>query len=177
MMEVNEAGIALIKEFEGLRLEAYPDPASGGEPWTIGYGTTTAAAVGIAVKPGMTITEAQADQYLQLAVAKFAVKVREVLSRDPTPNQFAAMVSLCYNIGPGNFRKSSVLRHFNAGKIDAAATAFASWNKARVGGVLTTMTGLTRRRAAEAALFKSVAPSKEPEVAGGWWARFRTRHW
>lgn len=143
---INQAGIDLIKEFEGFRASTYRDSVG---VLTIGYGTTAAAGVGITPGIGMTITQEQAEAYLRAAVNKFAAQIRAKMTREPTPNQFAAMVSLAYNIGPGGFARSSVLRKFNAGDLAGAAAAFALWNKA--GGRV--LAGLTRRRAAEAALF------------------------
>lgn len=143
---INAASLALIKEFEGFRSQTYFD--SVGVP-TIGYGTTARAGIGVDPKPGMTCTEAQASAWLQAAVDKFAATIRPRMTREPTPNQFGAMVSLAYNIGPAAFARSSVLRKFNAGDIPGAAASFALWNKA--GGKV--LAGLVRRRAAEAALF------------------------
>lgn len=147
-MKTNKAGIDLIRQFEGCRLKAYPDPATGGEPWTIGYGLTTAAGI-IKVTKGLTITQEQADAYLVQSLAKYEEAVSKALKTAPTPNQNAAMVSLCFNIGPGAFAKSSVVRKFNAGDIAGAANSFLLWNKA-AGKV---MAGLTRRREAEKKLF------------------------
>lgn len=144
---INQAGLNLIKEFEGLRLTAYRDSVG---VWTIGYGTTAAADVGITPHAGQTITEPQAEAFLRAGVDKFAAQIIRLMKRQPTPNQLGAMVSLAYNIGPGSFAKSSVLRHFNTGDMPRAAASFALWNKA--GGRV--LAGLTRRRAAEAALFK-----------------------
>lgn len=147
-MNINKATIDLIKEFEGLRLTAYQDSVG---VWTIGYGTTAAAGVGIAPKAGMTITEQQAEQYLRLGVEKFADQIAPKFTRAPTENEFGACVSLAYNIGPAGFAKSSVLRKHNAGDKAGAAASFALWNKA--GGRV--LAGLTRRRAAEAKLYLS----------------------
>lgn len=147
-MKTNKAGIDLIKEFEGCRLKAYPDPATGGEPWTIGYGLTTAAGI-IKVTPGLRITQEQADAYLVQSLVKYEEAVSKALKKAPTANQFAAMVSLCFNIGPGAFARSSVVRKFNAGDTAGAANSFLLWNKA-AGKV---MAGLTRRREAEKKLF------------------------
>ena len=149
-MKTNEAGIDLIKKFEGCRLKAYPDPATGGEPWTIGYGLTTAAGI-IKVAKGLVITQEQADAYLVQSLAKYEEAVSKALTKAPSPNQFGAMVSLCFNIGPGNFAKSSVVRKFNAGDTAGAANAFLLWDKANG----KKMAGLTRRRNAEKALFLS----------------------
>lgn len=154
-MKTGREGLALIKEFEGLRLKAYPDPATGGEPWTIGYGLTSAAGI-ITVKPGLTITEKQAEEYLIRALAKYEYAVTKALKRAPTQNQFDAMVSLCYNIGPAAFAGSSVARYFNAGNPDMAAASFLLWIKA--GKPPKTMPGLKRRREAERQLFTSDPP-------------------
>lgn len=168
---MNRASLDLIKEFEGLRLTAYQDSVG---VWTIGYGTTAKAGVGIEPKAGMKITEGQAEAYLQAAIDKFAAQIAPKITRPTTANQFGAMVSLAYNIGPSAFGKSSVLRLFNDGEVARAADAFRLWNKA--GGKV--LAGLTRRREAERALFlkpdqkldapplspKPVDASKAPQV-------------
>lgn len=143
---VNKATLDLIKEFEGFRAAAYQDAVG---IWTIGYGTTAVAGVGITPKAGMKISEAQALGYLDAAVTKFSHEVTRLLKRPANDNEFGAMVSLAYNIGPGAFAKSSVLRLFNAGDKEGAAAAFLLWNKA--GGKV--LRGLVRRREAEKRLF------------------------
>lgn len=152
-MKTSADGIALIKQFEGLRLTAYPDPATGGEPWTIGYGTTTGAGVGKVAK-GMTITPVQAESMLVRSLEAYERGVLAALKSPPGQHQFDAMVSLAYNIGLGKFAQSSVVRFFNAGDITRAAGAFLLWNKA-AGKVLP---GLTRRRQAERDLFLKPDP-------------------
>lgn len=147
-MKTSQAGIDLICAFEGFRAKAYPDPATGGEPWTVGYGHTSAAG-GLQVAKGLTITEKQGREILAMDLLKFEAAVAKLLKRIPSQNQFDAMVSLAFNIGPANFAKSSVLKWFNAGVFDLAADAFLKWNKA-AGRV---MAGLTRRRKAERDLF------------------------
>ena len=159
-MKVNKAGIDLIKEFEGLKLEAYKCPAG---VWTIGYGTTSRAGVGIKPEAGMVITEAEAEWYLEQAVAKFAAGVEAVITAPVDENEFAAMVSLAYNIGMTGFRKSSALRHFNAGDKAKAAAAIKLWNKA--GGKV--LAGLVRRREAEVALFWTPVPVVPVEAPQG----------
>lgn len=145
-MKVNNDALNLIKEFEGLRLEAYKCSAG---VWTIGYGTTAAAGVGVDPKAGMTITEAEADWYLEKAIEKFASKIEGYITAPINENQFGAFVSLAYNIGPTAFKKSSALRHFNNGDLDKAASSILLWNKA--GGKV--LKGLVRRREAERSLF------------------------
>ena len=152
MRQVNQRTINLIKEFEGFRAEAYRDAAG---VWTIGYGTTAAAGVGIVPTPGATITKAEAEWYLQKAVNKFAGQVEAMLTQPANDNQFGAFVSLAYNIGPGAFSRSSALRRFNEGKVALAAEAILAWNKATVNGRKQVLRGLARRREAEKALFLS----------------------
>lgn len=137
---INEAGLRLIREFEGLRLTAYQCPAG---VWTIGYGHTKG------VTPGQTISTAMAESMLRTDITSFASGVILFCTKRPNENQMAALTSLAYNIGLGAFSKSTVLRHHNAGKFAEAASAFGMWNKA--GGRV--RAGLTRRRAAEAALY------------------------
>lgn len=144
-MNTNDAGLALIKEFEGLRLEAYRCAAG---VLTIGYGHTSAAG-SPTVRKGLKISKAEADEILRLDLAKFEQEVANIIKVPVTANQFSAMVSLAFNVGPGAFAKSSVARFVNAKQLDKAAKAFALWSKA--GGK--TLPGLVRRRAAEAALF------------------------
>lgn len=144
---INAAGLALIKSFEGLRLKAYPDPATGGDPWTIGYGST-----GPHVLPGVTITESRAEKLLQEDLARFEKAVAKY-APTATDNQFAAMVSLAFNVGIENFRKSTLLRMHGLGQYELAANEFARWNRA-AGRI---MNGLTRRRMAEAALYRTAS--------------------
>ena len=145
---INQATINLVKEYEGLRLVAYQDTSL---IWTIGYGTTAAAGLGIIPRKGMTITQDQAEYYLRLGMEKFALLIRPMIKVRVTDNEFGACLSLAYNIGPRGFSKSSVLRFLNLDNRPVAAAKFALWNKDE-GKVLA---GLTRRRAAEAALFKA----------------------
>lgn len=143
------SALTLIKQFEGCKLTAYPDPGSGGDPWTIGWGAT-----GPGIRKGVTWTQAQADARLVEDVAKFADGVRKLVGTARTnDNQLGAMISLAYNIGLGNFGKSTLLKMHRAGDYAGAAKQFAVWNKA-AGRV---MDGLTRRRAAEAAVYRGAA--------------------
>lgn len=147
-MKTSQDGIALIKQFEGLRLTAYPDPATGGAPWTIGYGTTSSAGVGKIAK-GMKITQVQAESMLIRSLEAYELAVLRALQHPPTQHQLDALVSLAYNIGATNMSRSSVIKYLNAGEPLKAAGAFLLWNKA-AGKV---MPGLTRRRQAERDLF------------------------
>ncbi len=160
---INRAGIDLIKRWEGFRSKAYRCSAG---VLTIGYGHTTAAGAP-RVRSGMTVTRAEAERILVRDLATYERGVLSAIADVPcTDNQFAAMVSLCYNIGPGAFRRSSVAKHMRRGQPDIAATRFAAWNKA--GGKV--LRGLVRRRADEARLFNTpdggrMPPSREDTAA------------
>jgi lysozyme len=142
---INDAGLNLIKSFEGCRLAAYQDVAG---IWTIGYGHIRG------VREGMTITEPQATEFLQQDLADTETAVDAMTSSAPTTNnQYAAMVSLCFNIGSGNFRTSSVLRFHLARDYTSAADAFLLWDKSHVNGQLVEVQGLLNRRRAERDLY------------------------
>lgn len=144
-MKMNKAGIDLIKRFEGCKLTAYPDPGSGGDPITIGYGAT-----GPGIKPGVVWSQAQADKRLEDDLNTFSNQVKACLTCSLSENEFSAVVSLVYNIGIGNFKKSTLLKLLNGNaEKGLAGTEFLRWNKAN--GVV--LNGLTRRRAAEKKLF------------------------
>lgn len=144
-MKISNAGLDLIKQFEGLRLESYPDPGTGGDPWTVGVGHT-----GPEVMPGMTITEEEADEFLRSDVAAFEKCVSNAAAGIPlTQGQFDALVCWTFNVGCVAMRSSTLMRKLRSGDEDGAADEFLRWNKA--GGRV--MAGLTRRRQAERELF------------------------
>lgn len=159
-MKTSEAGLKLVKRWEGCKLTAYKCPAG---VWTIGYGLTSAAGI-VPVKQGMKITQKQADEYLVRSLKAYEDQVTKMLKRTPTQAQFDALVSLNYNIGPNAMGKSTVIRKFNAGDIQGAADAFLLFVKA--GGKV--LQGLVNRREDERKLFLSgtkAAPKKpEPKV-------------
>jgi GH24 family phage-related lysozyme (muramidase) len=142
----------LIKHCEGCgqrtstgTLRSYPDPGTGGAPWTIGYGST-----GPGIGRGTEWTQAQADARFTQDLTEFAAKVQEAVgSSDTTQGQFDALVDFAYNLGVENLSSSTLLRKHKAGDFTGAKAEFAKWNKA-AGKVLP---GLTKRRAAEAALY------------------------
>lgn len=178
-MQTSRRGIAAIQQFEAYRMYAYPDPASplaratvgkpwgmmparsilrslplsaqtlSGRPWTCGYGATEG------VTADTTMTREQANDALAAHLQQYEAAVRRACTLPPTQPQFDAMVSLCYNIGPAGFARSTVVKAHNRGDTQAAARAFALWNKAR-GQVLP---GLTRRRALEAAMYLEPDPA------------------
>jgi lysozyme len=143
-MRTSQRGIDLIHSFESCKLNAYADPGSiNGDPWTIGWGST-----GPDVKPGTVWTQKQADDRFKADLSKFETAVHNMAPR-ASQNQFDALVSFAYNIGTHALKNSTLLRMHNAGDYAGAKAQFARWNK-NDGKV---MAGLTRRRAAEAALY------------------------
>lgn len=151
-MKTNDAGVALIKQFEGLRLEAYADPAHGWKVPTIGYGHTDAAGAPKVYK-GMKITAQKADEILRADLGQYEQAVNAAVTVPLNENQFAALVSFTFNLGAGNLRSSTLLRKLNVRDYTGAAAEFPKWNKA--GGKV--LAGLTKRRNAERALFESKA--------------------
>lgn len=157
-MKISHRGIDLLKEHEGLRLEAY-DCATGKpvQPGgkvrgklTIGYGSTTR------VYEGMRITKQQAEQLLVRDLGRFERAVNERVSVTLSQEQFDALVLLAFNIGEDAFAKSTLLKHLNKGKYHDAAAQFPRWRKDN-GKVIP---GLVARRAAEKALFlEGTAPA------------------
>lgn len=143
-MKTSQNGIAVLKYFESCSLSAYPDPATGGAPWTIGWGHT-----GPEVIPGLVWTQAKADAQLLADLAERELAVSCSVTKTVTQGQFDALVDFVYNLGAGNFDGSTLLKLVNAGDMSGAAAQFARWNRAAG----KPMRGLTRRRAAEAALF------------------------
>ena len=141
MRRINDEGLALIKRWEGLKLEAYRDV---GGVLTIGYGST-----GSHVHAGLKITESQAEAMLVRDLQRFEKAVDLAVKVDLTDNQFAALVSLAFNIGVGAFQGSTLLKVLNAGRYDDVPAQFMRWNK--VGKKV--VDGLTNRRAAECGLW------------------------
>lgn len=139
----SDAGFALTKKFEGLRLTAYQDQVG---VWTIGYGHT-----GREVHGGMTITEDQADLLLHSDVASAVACINRAVTAGVAQCQFDALVDFVFNLGCGRLLGSTLLRHVNAGEFDLAAEQFLQWDHA--GGVV--VPGLLVRRQAEMALFQS----------------------
>lgn len=142
-MKTNAAGITLIEEFEGLRLKPYRCQA--GKP-TIGFGHVILPAESHLMRG---ITRAQAEALLDADLGWAEAAVTKWVRVPLTGNQFSALVSWTYNVGAGGLRSSTLLRLLNRRDYAGAADQFAAWNK--VAGLPSV--GLTRRRAAERALF------------------------
>ena len=146
-MKTSANGILVMHHYEGCELKAYPDPATGAEPITIGYGCT-----GPNIKLGMTITQEKADTMFADRLAfEFEPGVTNAI-KSATQGQFDACVCLAFNIGVTAFRNSTLVRKFAAGDIEGAADQFPRWDKAAG----QSMKGLRRRRAAERALFQGM---------------------
>ena len=140
-MNIGTAGLELIKSFERCRLVAYkPTPD---DVWTCGWGSTTG------VDQATVWTQAEADDALAKDVGSAERCVDAGVSVPLAQNQFDALCSLVFNIGCGAFKGSTLLRKLNAGDVEGARAEFSRWNK-QAGKVLS---GLTRRRDHEAALF------------------------
>jgi lysozyme len=158
-MRISQNCLEIIKKWEGFRPESYLDPV--GIP-TIGYGTTRYPD-GRRVRLGERISEAQAEAYLKFGTDATVGSLNAMLKGiDLNQNQFDALVSLCYNIGAGGFRESTVLKRLREGRFGVAAAAFGLWNKGTVNGVKKVLPGLTRRRADERALFERVGGEGSP---------------
>lgn len=141
----SDAGLALTKQFEGLRLEAYRD--SGGV-WTIGYGHT-----GRDVSPGRRVSEFEAEVLLRVDLRDAIACVNRCVEIPLEQHQFDALVDFCYNAGRGNFMRSSLLGKVNLEDFNGVAVQFGLW--VNVDGK--PLPGLVRRRAAEAAMFRGLA--------------------
>jgi lysozyme len=141
---INAAGLKLLMASEGCRLTAYPDPGSGGDPWTIGYG-----AVGPGIEKGVTWTQDQCNKRLLQDIARFEKGVDELVKHPISENAFSSLVCFAYNVGLENFRRSTMLKLTNQGSVVEASRQFPLWVRAN-GRV---MPGLVMRRKAEAGLF------------------------
>jgi lysozyme len=147
-MRTNQAGIELIKDFEGFRSSAYLCPA---DVWTVGYGHTSAAGAPLVVQ-GTTVSQSEAETILKRDLQTFEKVVSDAVTVPLNENQFAALVSFVFNIGPSAFRTSTLLAKLNDGDYLGASKEFGRWVKGNAGERLP---GLERRRAAERSLFES----------------------
>ena len=145
-VKISQAGIDLIKEFEGFSPTAYKDVVG---IWTIGYGTIHYPN-GIKVQPGDTRTREQAEAYL-VHDTKWVVDVLKEYSW-LKQNQIDALASLIYNIGQTAFKNSTIKKYIDSKQLSLAAKEFDRWNKA--GGRV--IKGLVVRRAKERKLFEEV---------------------
>ncbi|MGI4831673.1 MAG: lysozyme [Janthinobacterium lividum] len=138
----SDAGLALTKRFEGLRLQAYKDSAG---ICTIGYGHT-----GADIHMGRCIGEFEADELLRVDLQDAVDCVNRLLEKTIQQHQFDALVDFCYNAGRGSFERSSLLTKVNQMDFEGAAMQFGLW----VNVNMRPIPGLARRRTAEAAMFR-----------------------
>ena len=139
-MKTSAEGLSLIKKFEGCELYAYQCSAG---VWTIGYGHTKD------VEPGMQITKEDAEEMLVEELHEYESYINDFVTAPLSQNQFDALVSWVYNLGPANLKASTMLKVLNAGNYDEVPAQMKRWNKA--GGKV--LEGLIRRREAESLLF------------------------
>lgn len=144
--QINDDGLNLVKQFEGLRLEAYRCPAG---VWTIGYGHTHG------VKLGAKITEQQAEQLLADDLAESGAQVDQCVNVTLNDNQYAALSSFVFNAGIGNLTASTLLKRLNTGDYDCVPSELSKWVKATdpKTGKKVSLAGLVKRRAAEGVLW------------------------
>jgi lysozyme len=140
----DDEGISLTEDAEGCRLTAYPDPGTGGAPWTIGYGHT-----GPEVHEGMTITHDQATEFLKEDIKSSEAAVKRCVEVPLTQGQYNALVDFAFNAGAGNLQHSTLLRKVNASDFAGAVEEFGKW----VNGGGHVLPGLVRRRHAESQAF------------------------
>ena len=141
-MKISQEGLSLIKKFEGCKLEAYKCAAG---VWTIGYGSTKG------VKKGDTLTQEEADKLLLHEMEEYEGYINDLVDVNLKQNEFDALVSWVFNLGPANLKSSTLLKVLNSTHKDwnDIPTQIKRWNKA--GGKV--LQGLVRRREAEALLF------------------------
>lgn len=142
-LAINERGLAVIRRHEGLRLKSY---YLAGQ-WLIGYGHAGTA------KQDMVITREEAERLLERDVKDAEEAVRRLVAVPLNENEYSALVSLAYNMGPAAFARTEVLRRLNNGDRRAAADAFLYLISADIKGERIALGALKRRRIHERALF------------------------
>ena len=152
-MKTGIKGVALIKQWEGLRPKAYLD---GGGVLTIGYGHTNSAG-GLKVSHGLVITEAQAEEVLKQDLTKFEARVNSLVKVPLSQNQFDTLVSFDFNTGA--LHSSTLLKKLNSGDYDSVPSELMRW----VNDDGKKIQGLVNRRTAEVALWKSEKTHTEPQ--------------
>ncbi len=160
---------AIIKQWEGCKLIAYPDPATSGDPWTIGYGTTRVN--GAPVKQGDKISQAFADELLRSEIIRVATALHKLIpaTLNYGAKQQTALISWAYNVGLGAVEESTLRKRLLAGESAQVVIPqeLPRWNK----GAGREMQGLTNRRAAEVALFTGAAAAPRITPASPFSAR------
>lgn len=158
---VSQDCIALVKMFEGLHkikddglVHSYRCPAG---KWTLGYGATKG------IRSGMRCTKEEAEARLLEDLNEHGKIVKQLVNVPLSQGQYDSLTSFVFNLGGGAFKSSTLLKRLNLGHYDDCPEQIMRWNKARIDGKLQPLRGLTRRRAAEAAIFSKDAqlPSDE----------------
>jgi GH24 family phage-related lysozyme (muramidase) len=168
-MTVSDAGVDLVKEWEGFVPKLYNDAVGH---CTVGYGTLVHKGKcdgRDSEQPYLGgISQEDATRLLTGTLAGTQTAVNGAVKVALTQNQFDALVSFVYNIGDGAFAQSTLLRLLNQGKYDEVPRELKKWVKARKDGQLIELPGLVKRRAAEADLFEKKAA---PAAAQSVWSR------
>ena len=146
VLHINEAGMELIKHYEGWRESPYL--CSAARP-TIGYGSTWDRHGNAVTLDHPDITEKQGEYLLQREVRHSEEAIKRLITAELTQNMFSSLCSFIYNVGSGNFQKSTLRMKLNRGQYESAADEFPKWRKA--GGRV--IKGLVRRRKQERELF------------------------
>jgi len=141
MMQLSKTGIELLKHFEGCELKAYQDSVG---VWTIGYGHTKG------IYEGLEITQSEAEKMFVDELPEYEGYITDKVVPMLQQHEFDALVCWVYNLGPTNLSSSTMLKKLNAGEFKEVPFQMKRWDKA--GGQ--PLLGLTRRRNAEALLFK-----------------------
>lgn len=158
-MKISDAGLNVIKKFEGFRSKPYLCPA---RIWTIGYGHVLypdqlrlkmdeRLTYPLKSEDNRVFTKEEIDGLLLGEMGKYERGVERLITAPLTQGQFDALVSFAFNVGVGCLQRSTIRSAFNRGECDLAADTFLKYNKA--GGK--ELKGLTLRRQAERALFLS----------------------
>lgn len=155
-MNVNwEECYKIWQEFEGLKLNAYVDPATGGEPITIGYGHTGSLS-GSKVRMGQTITKEQAVEFMKADLLQVWKNLQPLIKVELTPNQWAALISFAGNVKWTSVKSSSVIKYINAGRLAEVPGRMALYRL----GDGKVMNGLVRRRVVEGALWMKASAAE-----------------
>lgn len=156
--QLSKQGAAFIAHFEGIFLYAYPDPGTGGEPWTIGIGSTHFDGMGRVRKGDRITLERAIVRFRKTMEKRYVVDVLAAIRRGLSRHELDALASFHYNTGA--IRKGSVDDKFNRGDDRSGLATWAAYKKA--GGRV--MAGLERRRAAEIHLWRTGSYAKAGRI-------------
>lgn len=158
MRRINQNGIKLIKEFEGMMLTSYKCPAG---IWTLAFGHT-GLYKGKKIGPGITITKEEAETLLANDLESVAIRLEPLCPDNLNDNQFSALVSFAFNCGIHAFKTSTARRRMLNGDMVGAMEALKWFNKVTdpFTGEKEVLKGLARRREAEVELFNT--PVEDP---------------